>query len=137
MATIKHLFHINAAKEKIFAAISTVEGFKNWWTVQTTGNSAVNGIIEFRFKEVGPDFKVVKSMPPFYFEMLCTSGFDDWVGTTVRLRLDDNEGKTRVRFEHDDWKEATDFYAACNFSWGRYMASLRDYCEKGKGQPFE
>ncbi|MDB5288133.1 MAG: hypothetical protein JWR05_3082 [Mucilaginibacter sp.] len=45
MVAIKHLFHINASKEKVFEAISTIEGFKNWWTVQTTGTDHVGGTL--------------------------------------------------------------------------------------------
>lgn len=36
MASIKHLFHINASKEKVFETITTIEGLSSWWTVQTT-----------------------------------------------------------------------------------------------------
>ncbi|MDB5288134.1 MAG: ATPase [Mucilaginibacter sp.] len=69
--------------------------------------------------------------------MHCIKDAKDFFETVVRFRLDDNDGKTRVRFEQDNWKETNDFYAACNFTWGRFLVSLRDYCEKGKGVPFE
>ena len=42
--SIKHLFHIDASREKVFEAISTIKGLSNWWTSQTTGSSAKEGI---------------------------------------------------------------------------------------------
>jgi hypothetical protein len=30
-----------------------------------------------------------------------------------------------------------DFYANCNFHWGFYLQSLKDFCESGKGKPFQ
>ena len=136
MAAIKHLFHIDAPKHKVYEAISTIEGLRNWWTVQTTGDADPGGVIAFRFGQVGMDFKVtsVKEDQEVHWE--CVAGFDDWIGTTITFKLDENEGKTRVRFTHDNWKEASDNYAACSFSWGRYMDSIRQLCQTGEGAPF-
>ena len=59
-----------------------------------------------------------------------------WLGHIFRFELDENDGKTRVRFSHNGFEEADDFYAICCFSWGRYMESLRQYCQTGVGQAF-
>jgi hypothetical protein len=40
-------------------------------------------------------------------------------------------------FTHADWAAQTLFYASCNFNWGLYMKSLKDYCESGKGKPWK
>ena len=66
----------------------------------------------------------------------CIDKSGDWSGTTFTFRLDANEGKTRVRFEQAGWKETNDFYAACSFTWGRYLESLRRLCQSGKGEAF-
>ena len=136
MASIKHLFHINASKEKVFEAISTIEGLKNWWTVQTAGSPEVGGIIEFRFGEFENDMKVLELKPNESLTWECVASAPDWVGTKFTFNLDTNDGKTRVRFEQSGWKETGDFYAACCFSWGRYMESLRQFCQTGKGEAF-
>jgi uncharacterized protein YndB with AHSA1/START domain len=137
MADIKHLFHINAPREKVYQALSTVEGLAAWWTTQTSGKSEPGGILEFRF---GPQFvnkmKVTQLVPGRSVSWECIEANPDWVGTKLTFDLDENEGKTRVRFAHSGWKETSDFFAQCNFSWGRYMESLRNLCEKGKGAPF-
>lgn len=135
--SIKHLFHIAASKEKVFEAISTIKGLSNWWTTQTTGNSDKGGIIQFRFGDMGgPDMKVtaIKSNESVAWE--CVASNHGWTSNTLTIKLDENEGKTRVRFSHDGWKEQDDFYAICSFSWALYMKSLREYCQTGKGESF-
>ena len=136
MTSIKNLFHINAPKEKVYEAISTIEGLSNWWTTQTTGENKVDGIIQFRFGGQGPDIKVTELKPNESITWECIAGPEDWLGTTFSFKLDENEEKTRVRFEQAGYREANDFYASCAFSWGRYMESLRQYCQTGKGQAF-
>jgi uncharacterized protein YndB with AHSA1/START domain len=134
--SIKHLFHIGASKEKVFEAISTIKGLQNWWTVQTSGSAAKSGIIQFRFGDVGPDMKVTEVKPNESVSWECVASPHGWTGHTFTIKLDENEGKTRVRFSHDCWKEADDFYAICSYSWALYMKSLKVLCETGKGEAF-
>ena len=116
--SIKHLFHINASKEKVFEALSTINGLAKWWTNDTTGNPAtLGGIIKFRFATSGgPDMKVTDSKTDESITWECLASPHGWTGHTFTFKLDDNEGKTRVRFSHDGWKEndATGFaFTAC------------------------
>jgi len=66
----------------------------------------------------------------------CVASPHGWLGHHFHFSLDENEGKTRVRFSHEGWTEEDDLYAICTFSWGRFMESLRQYCQAGKGEPF-
>ena len=136
MASIKHLFHINASREKVYEALTTINGLSGWWTVQTSGESKVDGTIQFRFGEGGPDMKVIELKSNESVTWECVAGAPDWIGTKFSFHFDTNDGKTRVRFEQSGWKETGDFYAACCFSWGRYMESLRQLCQTGKGEAF-
>jgi uncharacterized protein YndB with AHSA1/START domain len=137
MSSIKHLLHINASKEKVFEALTTIKGHANWWTTQTTGDSKAGGIIQFRFGDMGgPDMKVKEIKANESVSWECVGGPEDWIGHIFSFHLDTAENKTRVRFEQSGWEEAGDFYASCNFSWGRYLESLRQLCQTGKGEAF-
>jgi uncharacterized protein YndB with AHSA1/START domain len=136
MASIKHLFHINAPKEKVFEAITTIESLAKWWTTDTSGDASPGGIIRFWFGGGGPEMKVKEMKPGESLTWECVGGAEGWLGHLFTFTLDTNDNKTRVRFEQSGWKEADDFYAACNFSWGRYMESLRQLCQTGKGEAF-
>jgi uncharacterized protein YndB with AHSA1/START domain len=134
---IKHLFHIDAPKQKVFEAISTINGLSNWWTVKTSGSDSLGGIIQFRFGEMGgPDMKVTEIKPVEKVSWECVESPHGWVGHKFTFMLDENDNKTRVRFSHSGWKEEDDFYAICTFTWGRYMESLRQYCQTGTGKAF-
>ena len=136
-SSIKHLFHINTSREKVFEAISTIKGLSNWWTTQTSGSSAKDGIIRFRFGDMsGPDMKVTEVKPNESISWECVASNHGWTGNTITIKLDENDGKTRVRFSHDGWKEQDDFYTICSFSWALYMKSLREFCQTGKGEAF-
>jgi uncharacterized protein YndB with AHSA1/START domain len=136
MAEIKHLFHINAPKEKVYEAITSIKGLSKWWTTQTTGECNPGGVLHFRFGTVGNDMKVIAMSKNEWLQWECIAGPDDWLGTRIRFELNDSNGKTRVRFEHACWKHANDFFAGCTFTWGRYMESLRQYCQTGIGEAF-
>ncbi|HYG49506.1 MAG TPA: SRPBCC domain-containing protein [Flavobacteriales bacterium] len=136
--SIKHLFHIDAKREDVYKAISTHDGLKNWWTVQTSGNAEKGGTIQFRFGNYGgPDMKITDLKLNESVSWTCAASNNwEWEGTIITFKLDDNEGKTRVRFSHDGWKENSEMYAICTFGWGRYMESLRQLCQTGKGEAF-
>ena len=136
MTSIKHLLHIAAPREKVYEAITTINGLANWWTTQTNGESNEGSVLQFRFGEFGNDMKVTALKQNESVKWECVAGPEDWIGTTINFRLDDSDGKTRVRFDHAGWKEANDFYAGCSFSWGRYLESLRQLCQTGKGEAF-
>jgi uncharacterized protein YndB with AHSA1/START domain len=133
---IKHLFHIAAPREKVFEVLTTIDGLAAWWTVQTTGSSSLGDTIQFRFGEMGPDMKVTEIKPGESISWECTASPYGWLGHTFHFQLDENEGKTRVRFSHEGWEQPDDFYAICSFAWGRYMESLRQLCQTGKGEAF-
>lgn len=135
--SIKHLFHIDASPEKVYEAITTINGLQNWWTVETDGDPSLGGLICFRFGEHGgPDMKVTKMKTNSVVKWECVKSDHGWAGHTFRFELDENEGKTRVLFSHNKWEDNGDFFAICSFAWGRYMESLRQWCQTGKGQSF-
>ncbi len=135
--SIKHLYHINAPKQKVYEAISTLNGLKNWWTIQVEGSAETGSILQFNFGDFkGPAMQVRALIPHEKIEWECVGEAQDWRGNTFTFLLDENEGKTRVRFSHDGWEAQDDFYAACCFSWARYLESLRQYCQTGKGEAF-
>ena len=135
--SIQHLLHIAAPKNEVYQALSTIHGLKNWWTVQTQGNENLDGEIQFDFGEFsGPKMKVTTLIVGEQVQWECVADNHGWLGNTFTFTLDEKEGKTRIRFSHDGWAEQGNFYASCNFTWGRYLESLRQYCQTGKGAAF-
>lgn len=68
----------------------------------------------------------------------CIAGDPEWIDTLIVFLLEplhDGTG-TRVHFRHAGWRAATPFMVSCNTHWGRFMHSLRRYCETGVGDPY-
>ncbi len=134
---IKHLFHIKSPRENVFQAISTISGISNRWTTSTSGEGSLGGVMDFRFGDYpGPKLKVTKLTENKEVVWECVEGPAEWMGTEIRFALDENDGKTRVRFTHSGWKEDGDSLASSSFSWVRYLESLRQLCQTGKGEAF-
>lgn len=49
MNCIHHLFHINAPQQKVFEAISKVNGYKSWWVEKVSGGTKIGEEILFSF----------------------------------------------------------------------------------------
>ena len=137
MTEIRHYLVIDAPPERVYEAVTTRAGLAAWWTSETVAEPVVGAIIEFRFGERYHDkMRVNRLQPNRRVEWECIEDDDEWVGTTFVFDLEEREGRTVLRFTHGNWREATDFFASCNFHWGHYLRSLKQYCETGLGQPF-
>lgn len=139
MPSIKHYFAIMAPVERVFAAVTEQEGLASWWTRETVAEPRVGAINEFTFGERWHNkMKVTALEPNRRVEWECIEAAQEWVGTTITFDLEPrDDGATLVRFGHNDWAEQTDFFADCNYNWGYYMRSLKQYVETGAGTPFE
>ncbi len=137
MYAIKHLFHIAQDRQAVNAALSTREGLASWWAADTRGTGALDSQLSFHFPpHASMEMQVVALEPGLAVSWQCLSGPAEWVGTRLHFRLDENEGKTRVRFAHEGWQQMDDTYAAVTFSWARFFESLRQYCQTGQGTPY-
>jgi len=137
MYSLDHYLHINAEINKVYEAITTIDGLQSWWTTFTSGSTKLNEIINFDFP---PNFynkmEVVEMIENKKVTWKVIDGESLWIDTFITFSLDTNDGKTRMRFSHSNWVEKKDFFAACNFTWARYLESLRQLCETGQGKPF-
>ena len=59
MPDILHRVGIRSTPQKVFKALSTIDGLSHWWVVGTKGNPKQGGMIDFLFA----DMKVVDSKP--------------------------------------------------------------------------
>ena len=49
MVDILHRVGITSTPDKVYDAITTIEGLAGWWTEDTRGTTDVGGVIGFRF----------------------------------------------------------------------------------------
>src|SRR5690348_14536933 len=86
--------------EKVYDALTTVEGLAGWWTDDTKGSGEVGRVLEFRFPNGGVDMEVVESRPSERVVWKVVDGPEEWVGTTVVWDLSQVGDYTIVLFKH-------------------------------------
>ncbi|HEX6224210.1 MAG TPA: SRPBCC domain-containing protein [Chryseolinea sp.] len=158
MSKIYHELIIGASAEQVYNAIVRQDGLTGWWTPDVTGGMEVNGIVRFGF---GPTYfkemKVAVLKPFQEVKWICLAGANEWIGTTLTFRISSGDKQsllksnseagdqiqqqsgdymTLLKLEHDGWKEYSPMFAECNYTWGRFLRSLKLFCETGKGIPW-
>jgi uncharacterized protein YndB with AHSA1/START domain len=131
MPDILHRVGINAPLGKVFDALATCEGLRNWWTAEAKGEAGAGGTIDFGFCRM----QVVEAKPGTIVHWRCATGPDEWIGTEVLFRLEWKENQTFILFKHSNWKEPNEFMHHCSTKWATFLLSLRDLLETGKGRP--
>jgi uncharacterized protein YndB with AHSA1/START domain len=136
MVDILHRVGVNTASpDKVYEALTTIEGLSGWWTDDTKGTAEVGGVVQFRFPPGGFDMEVVEQRPNESVKWKVVGGPEEWIGTTVNWQLRQDGDYTIVMFKHQDWKEPVEFMHHCSTKWATYLMSLKSLVENGEGAP--
>jgi uncharacterized protein YndB with AHSA1/START domain len=137
MVDILHRVGVEASTpEKVYEALTTVEGLAGWWTEDTKGSGDVGGVLAFRFGERGGfDMEVIDARPAEKVTWRVVGGPEEWIGTTVDWDLHQDGDWTVINFKHEGWKEPVEFMGHCSTKWGSFLMSLKSLVETGAGAP--
>ncbi len=134
MVDILHRVGITATPEKVYQALTTVDGLAAWWTTDTSGDG--DGMLRFRFGDVGGfDMKVVDLQPNTRVLWEVVDGPAEWIGTTVGFDLSTAGEWTIIMFTHAGWREPVEFMNHCTTKWATFLLSLKSLIETGTGAP--
>lgn len=137
MAEIAHEIKIKAPRDRVFNALTTLEGLTSWHTTRTQGNARVGEVLQFE-SAGNPPFRweITRLDPPKHLEWKCVEGPGDSVGTKVSFDLTDTaDGRTLVELAHSGWPGTHGNYRKCNTLWGILLHHLRVHAETGKRGP--
>jgi uncharacterized protein YndB with AHSA1/START domain len=140
MFEILHRVGIKAPANDVHKALATPEGITRWWTVDTTGDGKVGGVVVTRFHVDGRllggfDLEVTESKPGARLSWRVVEGPEEWVGTRIHFELKREDDFTIVLFRHEGWKEPVEFMSHCSTKWATFLMSLKALCETGAGRP--
>jgi uncharacterized protein YndB with AHSA1/START domain len=124
-----------SSPDAVYQALSTRDGLAAWWTTETTGDTEVGGVIQFRFDAGGFDMKVVELEPSVRVLWEVIDGPEEWVGTTVNFDLTQDGDWTVVNFTHGGWREPVEFMHHCSTKWATFLLSMKARVETGTGSP--
>jgi uncharacterized protein YndB with AHSA1/START domain len=131
MADLKHQIQIEAAPEKVFAAIATQAGLRTWWTADSVADERAGGKASFGFGRRATVFRmdIERLDSPARVTWRCTGGHPEWEGTMFHWELAPKGAATTLRFTHGNWKAESEYFAMCNSTWGELMHRLKDSVE--------
>ena len=130
MAELRHQISINAPLERVYAAVATQKGLRNWWTADATVDERVGGNFVLGFHNRRTVFLMtVVELALERIVWTCQGEPEDWAGTALTWILTPTGRGTAVRFVHASWKHENEMFAICNTSWGALMHRLKAYCE--------
>lgn len=136
MVDILQRIGIKSSLDKVYQALTTVEGLAGWWTSNTQGEAdKVDGVVQFRFGAGGFDMKVLELDPARRVLWQVVDGPEEWIGTTVVWDLKQDGDYVVILFKHQDWKEPVEFMHHCSTKWAIFLMSLKSLVETGKGAP--
>lgn len=139
MAEIAHTIRIKAAAKDVFAAVSTDEGVKSWFTPDVEGSIESGQSATFRFADGNAfEWQFDEIEPDHQIRWKCQSGPGAAAGSSVTFDLTKaSGGDTRVDLEHAGWPDDHEAFATCNTLWGILMGRLKNYAEQsGKTKTF-
>ena len=139
MPDILHLLTIHASPERVYQALATAEGIRNWWTREAELDPKLGGTGEFRFYEGKGVTKVrVDALEPpvrLGWTVIAANAPGGWAGTKITFDLAAKGSDTVLSFAHRGFKQADEGYALVTTGWAYYLVSLQQYLERGKGTP--
>jgi uncharacterized protein YndB with AHSA1/START domain len=135
MPDIIHRVGIASTPEKVYRALTTLDGLSRWWIAGTMGDTRVGGRIRFRSEGGSFEMQVSASQPNAFVRWNCLDGPDEWIGTDVSFKLAAKEDQVFVLFRHANWKEPVEFMHHCSTKWAIFLMSLKEWIERGQGRP--
>jgi uncharacterized protein YndB with AHSA1/START domain len=135
---------INTNPAAAYAALTTLDGLRGWWSQDCDGTPQVGGTLHFRFDCASKDVRIEQLKPQREVRWLCTRAHidvdgltrkDEWVGTELVFRLAPEAGGTRLDFEHVGLTPTLECYELCNKGWRYFLDSLHMFLETGRGTP--
>jgi uncharacterized protein YndB with AHSA1/START domain len=140
MPDILHLLKIAVSSARVYQALTTSEGIRNWWTRDADIGSETGQHGQFRFSSYG-DLRTTQVViedliPAQRVQWKVTASFmPQWLGTNISFELRPDPAGTMLAFAHSGFSAPGDIFALCNTGWAYYLVSLQQYLEKGQGAP--
>ena len=134
---IVHVVDIDTTPQRLYEAITTLEGLASWWTPQAKARPRVGAVIEVTFGQLSTlAFKVERLKPARFVDWAAVRVPPAWEGTCVTWDITQNEGSVSLRFSHTGFSPTYTEFGAFSYFWAQYLRSLKVYLETGEGEPF-
>ena len=135
MPDIMHQLTIHAAPQRVYEAITSAAGVRNWWTRDVVLEPTVDTVAEFGFydRRFVAKVRVDRLEPAKHVAWSPLGG--TWAGTTIAFDMRPEGSDTVLAFAHRGFPQSDESFARPNTRWSYYLLSLKRYAEGGAGTP--
>ncbi len=135
MQDIMHLIKIHAPADRIYEAITTADGIRQWWTRDAAIEPKVGAVGEFGFdgRRIVAKVTVEELSPANRVRWKVANAA--WPGHDIEFNLKADGNATTLLFAHRGFPHADERFAGVTTRWGFYLLSLKRYLQTGKGTP--
>jgi uncharacterized protein YndB with AHSA1/START domain len=132
---IMQLIKIHASSERVYEAITTADGIRQWWTRDAAIEPKVGAAGEFGFygKRFVAKVTVEELNPATRVRWKVANSA--WQGNDIEFNLKADGNDTTLLFAHRGFPRADEGLASATTRWGFYLFSLKRYLQTGKGTP--
>lgn len=146
MSSFRISVTIQASSVELYEALTTLRGLENWWTQQVELYPHIGGTATFRFgkdayavmkiSKLVPEKEVIWKCVEHHFPLKGSEIADEWVGTKIKFSITPHpQGGSLLLFTHEGIYPDLACYKDTEEGWNRFMKSLQQYLETGKGTP--
>jgi uncharacterized protein YndB with AHSA1/START domain len=133
---------VGATNERVFQALTTVEGVAGWWTSQVTGDGTTGGRLDLGFAGLDEriTMSVVSSVPDDVVVWHCDkhTGHPEWEGTTITFTIAAEDAThTTLAVYHLGLVPGLSCYERCFAGWQHFLRSIKAYAERDIGMPYD
>ena len=130
-----------ASPLQVFDALTSLEGLMGWWASSARGSGSAGGRFKLGFAGLDETMtmRVDVAEPTTDVAWTCLehTGLRDWKGTKIVFNMADRGAdQTALSFRHIGLVPDLECYEQCHAGWQHFLASLRSFVERGRGNPF-
>lgn len=138
---IKNEIQVNASVKTIYDALSTQKGIEGWWAKNCTISTKVGEVSRIVFHPQGVPFDMhfriedLEENKRVLWSCVHNSNLA-WLTTKISFDISGDDKTGNVVFNQFDSPRDYDSKMEAG-TWNSFMNSLKNYCETGKGEPWD
>jgi uncharacterized protein YndB with AHSA1/START domain len=140
-ASYTKIQRVASSRERVYDALTTLEGLRGWWTPIVSGSGLGGGELRFDFE--GLDEQIVMQVElavrPVSVRWHCVrhTSLPDWADTTLDFGLvERSPSACEIHFQHRGLTPKLDCYDSCSAGWDYFLASIARFVASGHGSPY-
>ena len=132
MTILHHAVKINAARHRVYEALTDLQEMSKWHSGEVEGSIVLDGTLTL-IPKPGMRFgwRTEYLEQDVLITQRCVEGAGTSAGKLLTFRLSDgNDGLTLVELSDGDWMADDPHLPFCNTHWGEVLMRLKHYVEQ-------